>query len=140
MNYDGLKDKVVEMIAGNRVKVYTGSFMNDMKTFHGADDVLTLLIHLGYLAYDLRKSEVYIPNREVANEFLNAVKIIGWKELISAVEDSERLLHCLWEEDEHAVALGIEKAHQENSSILQYHDENSLSCTINLAFSFFYHN
>lgn len=134
MNYDGLKDKVVEMIAGNRVKINTGSFTNDMQTFHRADDVLTLLIHLGYLAYDFEKKQVYIPNKEVSHEFLNAVTVIGWSELITAVNDSEQLLISLWNEDEAAVAAGIEKAHQESASILQYNDENALSCTVSLAF------
>lgn len=134
MNYDGLKDKVVEMIAGNRIRINTGSFTNDMKTFHTADDVFTLLVHLGYLAYDFEKKEVYIPNKEVSNEFLNAVNVIGWSEVISAVEASEKLLCSLWEGDESAVAAGIEKAHQENASILQYNDENALSCTISIAF------
>lgn len=115
MNYDGLKDKVVQMISGSRIEINTGSFTNDMKTFHTADDVLTLLIHLGYLAYNFSKKEVYIPNKEVSNEFLNAVRIIGWNELISAVNESEQLLRRLWDCDETAVASGIEKAHQENA-------------------------
>lgn len=134
MNYDGLKDKVVEMIAGNQVKINTGSFTNDMQTFHRTDDVLTLLIHLGYLAYDFEKKHVYIPNKEISHEFLNAVAVIGWNELMLAISDSERLLNSLWNEDEAAVASGIEKAHQESASILQYNDENALSCTVSLAF------
>ena len=134
MNYNGLKDSVVEMIAGNRVRINTGSFTNDMKTFHSADDVLTLLVHLGYLAYDFERKEVYIPNKEVRNEFLNAVNAIGWDEITAAVRNSERLLDSLWEKDEKAVAAGIEKVHQDNVSILQYNDENSLSCVLNLAF------
>ena len=106
MNYDGLKDSVIEMIAGDRVRINTGSFTNDMKTFHRADDVFTLLVHLGYLAYDLEKKQVYIPNKEVSHEFLNAVTVIGWSDLIPAVNDSERLLYSLWNEDEAAVAAG----------------------------------
>lgn len=134
MNYDGLKDKVVEMIAGAHVKINIGSFTNDMTTFHTSDDILTLLIHLGYLAYDLKRKEVYIPNKEIEMEFLNSVNVIGWNEVITAVEDSEKLLQKLWNGDEEAVASSIEKIHQENSSILQYNDENALSCIISLAF------
>lgn len=133
MNYDGLKDKVVEMIAGARTKINIGNFTNDMTTFHTSDDILTLLIHLGYLAYDLKSREVYIPNKEIEMEFLNSVNAIGWDEVITAVEDSEKLLRNLWEGNENAVASGIEKVHQENSSILQYNDENALSCVIDLA-------
>ncbi len=52
MDFDGLKQRIVEMLGGARIKIEVGSFQNDMTTFHCADDVLTLLIHLGYLAYD----------------------------------------------------------------------------------------
>lgn len=133
MNYDGLKDKVIEMIAGAQVKINTGSFTNDMTTFHNADDVLTLLIHLGYLAYDFDKKEVFIPNKEVSNEYINAINVIGWVEIIRAVKASEDLLKALWNMDEEKVAAGIEETHQ-STSILQYNDENALSYTVNLAF------
>lgn len=52
MNFDNLKDDILSMIAGEKIPVNTGSFANDMTTFRTEDDVLTLLIHLGYLAYD----------------------------------------------------------------------------------------
>lgn len=52
MDMDGLQDSVVRMLAGERVKVNTGTFSNDMTTFSCKDDVLTLLVHLGYLTYD----------------------------------------------------------------------------------------
>ena len=91
------------------MKINTGSFTNDMQTFHRTDDVLTLLIHLGYLANDFEKKHVYIPNKEISHEFLNAVAVIGWNELMLAISDSERLLNSLWNEDEAAVASGIEK-------------------------------
>ena len=62
MNYAGLKDTVIELLAGEHKKIETGSFSNDMTTFSTADDVLTLLIHLGYLGYDFSSKEVFIPN------------------------------------------------------------------------------
>ena len=73
MNFDGLKDDVLSMIAGERIPVNTGSFTNDMTTFRTEDDVLTLLIHLGYLAYDSENKVVKIPNNEVRNEYVNSV-------------------------------------------------------------------
>ena len=132
MNYDGLKDKIIEMLAGGRVPVNVGKFSNDMSTFSGADDVLTLLIHLGYLGYDFDSKEVYIPNKEVSMEYLNAVEGAGWNEIVSMVQKSRDLLKALWRMDESAVASGIEYVHQ-NTSILQYNDENALSYTINMA-------
>ena len=135
MNMDGLKDSVVEMLAGGSVRINTGTFSNDMTTFATKDDVLTLLVHLGYLTYDSLKEEVSIPNKEVSKEYVNAISTMDWKEVITSVEASRKLLNSLWDMDEETVAEGIDKAHRE-ISILQYNDENSLSCTINLAFYF----
>ncbi|WP_455503700.1 AAA family ATPase [Blautia sp.] len=135
MNMDGLKDAVVRMLAGECVVINTGTFTNDMTTFASKDDVLTLLVHLGYLTYDNEKHTVSIPNREVAQEYINAISTMNWQEVITSVNDSRKLLEAMWEMDEEKVAAGIDKA-QEEISILQYNDENSLSCTINLAFYF----
>ncbi len=74
MNEDGLRDAVVKMMAGDRVKIDTGTFQNDMTTFTSADDVMTLLVHLGYLGYDIDREEVFIPNNEVRREYVNATK------------------------------------------------------------------
>ena len=117
------------------VRINTGTFSNDMTTFATKDDVLTLLVHLGYLTYDSLKEEVSIPNKEVSKEYVNAISTMDWKEVITSVEASRKLLNSLWDMDEETVAEGIDKAHRE-ISILQYNDENSLSCTINLAFYF----
>ncbi len=135
MNLDGLKDAVVRMVAGGCVEINTGTFTNDMTTFASKDDVLTLLVHLGYLTYDSERCTVSIPNREVAQEYVNAISTMDWGEVIRSVEASRRLLQSLWDMDNDAVAKGIDRAHEE-ISILQYNDENSLSCTINLAFYF----
>lgn len=135
MNMDGLKDAVVRMLAGESVEINTGTFTNDMTTFAGRDDVLTLLVHLGYLTFDSERSAVSIPNKEVSQEYVNAISTMDWSEVMHSIDASRRLLQSLWEMDEEAVAKGIDQAHDE-ISILQYNDENSLSCTINLAFYF----
>ena len=135
MNMDGLKDSVVKMLAGSSARINTGTFSNDMTTFATKDDVLTLLVHLGYLTYDSQKESVSIPNKEVSKEYVNAISTMDWKEVITSIEASRKLLEALWTMDEKAVAEGIDKAHKE-ISILQYNDENSLSCTIHLAFYF----
>ena len=135
MNYDGLKDAVIRMLAGDKVQINTGTFSNDMTTFQGKDDVLTLLVHLGYLSYHWPDKTVTIPNKEVSQEYINAISTMDWKEVIQSVESSRKLLEALWNLDGEAVAKGIDQAHRE-ISVLQYNDENSLSCTINLAFYF----
>ena len=135
MNYDGLKDAVVAMLAGENVRINTGTFANDMTTFSGKDDVLTLLVHLGYLSYHWLDKTVTIPNKEVSQEYVNAISTMDWPEVTRAVEESRELLKALWAQDGAAVAAGIDRAHEE-ISILQYNDENALSCTIHLAFYF----
>mgnify|MGYP000031497188 FL=1 len=135
MNIDGLKDAVVRMLAGDRIEINTGTFSNDMTSFQGRDDVLTLLVHLGYLSYHWPDRTVKIPNKEVSQEYVNAISTMNWSEVIRSVDASRRLLRDLWEMNADAVAEGIDCAHRE-ISILQYNDENSLSCTINLAFYF----
>ena len=135
MDMDGLKDSVVRMLAGDAIKINVGTFSNDMTTFATKDDVLTLLVHLGYLTYDSVNETVKIPNNEVAQEYMNAISTMNWHGVADSVEASRRLLEALWRLDEEAVADGIEKAHEE-VSVLQYNDENALSCTINLAFYF----
>lgn len=135
MNLDGLKDAVVRMLAGERVVINTGTFTNDMTTFAGKDDVLTLLVHLGYLSYRWADKTVGIPNKEVSQEYINAISTMDWGEVMRSVTASKKLLESLWDMDAEAVAEGIDRAHEE-ISILNYNDENSLSCTIGLAFYF----
>ena len=133
MNMDGLKDAIVTMMAGGSVEINPDTFVNDMSTFEGRDDVMTLLIHLGYLSYNAREKTVSIPNREVAKEYYNAVSTMDWKNVMAAITDSKQLLQNVLEGQAELVAAGIDKAHEE-ISILQYNDENSLSCVIGLAF------
>ena len=132
LNFDGLKDSVIRMLAGDKVQINTGTFSNDMTTFQGMDDVLTLLVHLGYLSYHWPDKTITIPNKEVSQEYINAISTMDWTEVTASVEASRQLLENLWNMNEDAVAEGIDKAHRE-ISILQYNDENALSYTISLA-------
>mgnify|MGYP002625777130 CR=1 FL=1 len=134
MNYEGLKDDIISMLAGGRCQVDPTGFQNDMSVIHSKDDVLTVLIHLGYLSYDWRENECYIPNREVAGEMVNAVKANNWKPVVDAIQQSKQLLQALRESDAAAVARGVEAAHDDNTSILSYNDENSLACVLSIAF------
>ncbi|MCD8105898.1 MAG: ATP-binding protein [Lachnospiraceae bacterium] len=134
MNFDGLRDSIIAMLSGQRADVDTDTFQNDMTSFESRDDVLTLLIHLGYLAYDQEDSEVYIPNREVADAFRTAVKTTDWQGVSRLLADSESLLKATLRGDAETVAAALELAHESNASLLKYNDENSLSCAITLAY------
>lgn len=134
MDFDGLRQNIVRMLGGERVLVNTLSFQNDMRTLSTRDDVLTLLIHLGYLGYDAETKGAFIPNREIIGEFENAMNVSGWPEIMRILKASDRLLEDTLRCDEQAVARGLDMAHAEAASILAYNDENSLSCAIGLAY------
>ena len=134
---------LLSMIAGESVAVNTESFTNDMATFRTEDDVLTLLIHLGYLAYDDKTKTVKIPNSEIRAEYVNTVSVSDWGSVSKALKDSADTLNAIWQGREEQVSKAIEQAHFETSHI-QYNDENALSYTISLALyaarNFSYHS
>jgi len=133
-NFDGLKESIIEMIGNGHVKINTRKFQNDMTTFSSKDDILTLLIHLGYLTFDEETEEAFIPNQEISQEFLNAVESTDWDGVAQAIERSSRLLKSTWAMDGKSVAEIVERIHSETVSILKYNDENSLKCVILMAY------
>lgn len=134
MDFDGLKENIIHLLGGGRIKVNTRSFRNDMKDFRVKDDVLTLLIHLGYLAYDWEAKEAFIPNKEIMEEFENAMSVGGWSKVMEILKESEQLLEDTLLGNARSVAEHLDRAHTESASILTYNDENSLACAIGLAY------
>lgn len=131
---DGLKEAVVRLLAGERCKVNVETFENDMTKIGSKDDVLTILIHLGYLGYDAGSEEAYIPNEEVRKAFGRAVEGTDWSPVVEAMKASDRLLQATWNLEADVVASAIEHSHMENASILKYNDENTMRCVVRLAY------
>ena len=134
MDFDGLKTAIIEMLSGASTEINVNSFQNDMINFADRDDVLTFLIHLGYLAYNQKRQCAYIPNEEIRQELMFAVKRRKWNELNSFLQDSEELLNATLEQDEETVAEMIEKIHMEYVSAISYNNENSLSSVLSIAY------
>ena len=134
-NHAGLKDAVIALLAGQEVRVDVKDFAKDIHEVNSRDGVLTLLIHLGYLSYDENKGVVRIPNFEVQQEFERTIRDEEeWGRVTKMLMDSERLLADTLAGNKEAVAAAIDYAHQDNTSILQYNDENSLACVLSLAY------
>ena len=133
MDFDGLKAAIIEMLSGAAVKVNTTTFKNDTVSFKSRDDVLTYLIHLGYLAFNQVNQTAFIPNEEIRQELTIATESTKWNELITFQQESERLLNATLNLDEKAVATGIEKIHTDYVSSIQYNNENSLSSVLAIA-------
>ena len=134
MNYAGLKDAVMAMLAGGMVNVYTNSFQNDLSVINSKDDALTALIHLGYLGYDADRQSAYIPNFEVATAFEAARRSGEWGEISKIISRCDELLFATMDGDAGKVAEIIELAHETYTSVLKYNDENSLSCVLTMAY------
>jgi len=134
MNFEGLKDDIIKMIAGSHCDVNPTGFQNDMSVVRNRDDVLTVLIHLGYLSYDWRNDECYIPNYEVEGEMVNAVRATNWKYIADTLEQSKQLLRATLDGNAEAVARAIDVAHDEHTSILSYNNENSMACVLSIAY------
>ena len=134
MNMDGLQDKIVRLIAGESVEVDTDDFQNDFETFRSGDDVLTLMIHLGYLVYDDETSQVRIPNEELRIEFNGLLKRPANKRLSELVRDSEKLLRDTLDEKEDAVAETIMRVRNTNYAPMFYNNEQALRYVIKFAY------
>ena len=134
MNMEGLRDDIVKLIAGEDVIVDVSTFSNDMVTFHSKDDVLTLLIHLGYLAIKGSTNLgviVHIPNEEIKLEFKTCVKNNNrYAGVYDLIKNTDVLLNEIWSLNSEAVAKIFDEAHQDHTSILTYNNENSLANVI----------
>ncbi len=134
MNMDGLKDAIISMLGGQSIRINPLSFQNDMVSMDTRDKVLTLLVHLGYLAYDEGKKSVYISNLEVAEAFKMAVEETGWEVVGKALVKSADLLEQTLNGNEKFVSDAMNDIHQSTTSILKYNDENSLACALTIAY------
>ena len=133
-DYNGMTRTIAELVGGVDVPVSTTGFANDLTTFRDKDDVLTLMIHLGYLAYDSVTKTVRIPNEEIKLEFAKAVKQVSHQATLERLRESEQLFLDTINGNEEAVAAQIEKIHREETSPLHYNREDSLRSVIKLAY------
>lgn len=134
MDFDGLRNAIIDMLSGDVVEVVPEFFQNDMVSFRDKDDVITLLIHLGYLGYNQKLRQAFIPNEEIRFEFAMATKLNKWSELISFQKESRFLLEAVLDKDTACVSELLEKIHNQYTSTIQYNDENSLSSVLTIAF------
>lgn len=134
LNEDGLKEAIMQMLGGAHIPIDTGTFQNDMTSIKCRDDVLTLLVHLGYLAYDSTDDTVFIPNEEIRQEFVRAISAGRHKEIAKLIQSSDYLLEQTLNMDEEAVAATIEKIHDMGTSPLFYNNEQALRSVIRFAY------
>ena len=126
LNFEGLKDAILQMMDGkNGVLVDIRSFTNDMVTFHSRDDVLTLLVHLGYLGYRSERGEVFIPNEEILNEYITSISNSDWGEVSKALRNSRSVLDAVWNQDEALVAKADSRPEKEGRILCTFQESNT---------------
>ena len=134
MNYEGLKDDIMKMLSGEKVYVNTNTFQNDLSTVSSKDEALTALIHLGYLGFDSEEESAYIPNYEVKMAYQAALNVGSWSEVAKSIAKCDELLRATINGNSEKVAEYVELAHETYTSVLNYNDENSLSCVLTMAY------
>ena len=135
LNLNGIRDDVVTMIGGGKVKVDVLWYVNTMTDFYDKDDVFTYLIHLGYLAYDQETQQCYIPNNEVRSQWAYSIRRSpDYKEIVRLIENSESLVQSLLECDEEALAAALDDVHTQVTSPLTYNNEASFQTALGVAF------
>ena len=134
MDFDGLQQAIVQAVGGARVPVRVGKFGNDVHEVANAGDALTLLCHLGYLAWDPATCTARVPNEEVRSELRDAVSESRHAEVARIVKDSQALLEYTWDMDEEAVADAVASAHDSGCAPTFYNNEQSLRAVVRSAY------
>ena len=139
LDFEGIKDDVVSMIGGKKVHVNVLTYLNTLTDFKSKNDVFTYLIHLGYLGYDRKTQECFIPNNEIRIEWINALEnAADYKEIIEMVNNSRELLEKTLQCDQEFVAAALDKAHLRATNPLTYNNEASFQSAMGIAY--FYAN
>ncbi len=143
MNMDGVLDSILFMLSGEKIPLNTHGCKNDMHTFANKDQVITTLVHLGYIAYDSQTQEAYIPNKEVQKVFEDyatygyvayGYAAYGYPDRFTKFAGyAQEVLISIEHEDAERVAEILQIMHNEFVSSIRYHDENSLCCVIMIA-------
>lgn len=134
-NYEGTKEDVIKMISGEDITVDPDLFMNTVTGFKTKDEVFTYLIHLGYLAYDRETGTCRIPNKEIRNEWLRAIKVAkDYGVTNRIIVDSKELLTATIDGDEEMVARALDRSHINVTSNRSYNNEDALQSAIYLAY------
>ena len=134
MYFDGLQDDVVRLISGENLEINVNGFENNIYSFKTKDDVLTLMVHLGYLAYDSNEKTVRIPNKEVRTEFGALLKSTRNTNFLRLIRKSENLLQDTLKGNSENVAKAIEEIRESSYTPTYYNNEQALRYVIKFAY------
>lgn len=134
-NFDGAKDDVIKMIADESIDVNVTTYKNTMNSFNTKNDILTYLLHLGYLAYNKDEKTCRIPNNEVRQEWFNVAETDSdYKVTDSIIKASKELLSETIKGNEKLVAMSLDESHIHVTSNRSYNNEDALQSAIYLSY------
>ena len=132
MDFQGIKEDIINLIEGEKVIFNCANFQNDMVNIKDKNDVLSLLVCLGYLGCSETKNQfrkvAYVPNAEIKAVLMDIVRKQNWYRRMETIKRSENLLKAIKELDGKTVATIIQEIHNSSSvALLDYNDEESLT-------------
>ena len=134
-NFQGMKDDVIKMIAGENVEVDPETYLNTMTDFISKDDAFTYLMHVGYLAYNKEDSTCRIPNMEVRKDWHRAVSILpDYSATDQIIKASREAWNALLQKDQDAVAKALDESHIHVTSHRNFENEAALASAVYIAF------
>ncbi len=136
MNYDNgaLKDLIAKMITGEEIDVDVRKFDNDLTKIDSSDAALTVLIHLGYLAYDEDRGKCYIPNHEIKEEFIISIDKLKWNNIYNPISSSKDLLERTLEGDTEYINETLDRNHNELATIFNKNKEDVLGIIVYISY------
>ena len=124
---------VIEMVLGKTVDIFIDE---DFRAGQGApktrEEIYSAMITYGFLTY--YDGTIKIPNKELMQEFESAIKDKSFGYVAELARNSEDILYATLDKDENTIIEKLHNIHNSEIPILQYNDENSLSCVITLAY------
>ncbi len=134
-NANGIQEAIVQMITKESVPVDVSGFLNSLDKIETRDEILTYLIHLGYLSYDAQNRTCTIPNLEIQKRWkLIVSRARNYAKVNEVLALSDQLLKDTIALKTDKVAEGLRNAHARIGTILTYNNEATLQCAIYLAY------
>lgn len=130
MNFWGLKDSITKLVNDESIKIDASKFQSDMVNLKSKNDVLTLLVHLGYLSYNTQTKYVRIPNKEIKMEFQNTLMDCKQFRIGKILKTSDDILSATLEKDISTISELFDQVHNKTANLFNYNNENALLSTL----------
>ncbi|MBQ3601455.1 MAG: AAA family ATPase [Lachnospiraceae bacterium] len=131
-NVDAVKEDILKMVSGEKIQFPLRYFKTGVQKLDTRQDILSVMIIYGFLSY--YDTFVSIPNRELMTKFEIVLEDSSMGYIAKLAQNSNKMLEATLTGDTDKMEEILEYVHNTEIPILQYNDENSLSCIVNLIY------